>query len=189
MNKNLSGGRSTKLVNEIVFMGIMIAVDVIAVRFLSINLITMRVGIGFIANIVAGMYLGPVRAGMVGLIADLIGFTLFPVGAFFPGFTLSAVMSDVIAGFFLEGKKSSRLFNIIMYAVVSTVLVETLMNTTWLVLMLHQGDFSKFMFRLIPRIPNQLATIVFKIILIPIFYKTLFKRFRAKGVERAGIRE
>ena len=189
MRNNLSGGRSTNLVREIVFMGIMIAVDVVAVRFLSFNMITMRIGTGFIANIVAGMYLGPVRAGIVGLIADLIGFTLFPVGVFFPGFTLSAVVSGALSGFFLEGKKSSQKFNIIAYALISTLLVDTLMNTTWLVLMLHDGDFSKFMFRLIPRIPNQIAVIVLKIILVPILYRTLFKRFRAAGAEHSGIRE
>lgn len=183
------GGRSTNLVKEIVFMGIMIAVDVVAVRFLSFNMITMRIGTGFIANIIAGMYLGPVRAGLVGLIADLIGFTLFPVGAFFPGFTLSAVLNGVIAGAFLEGKKSSLRRNVILYALVSTLLVDTLLNTTWLVMMLHQNDFGKFMFRLIPRIPNQVAMIVLKIILVPVLYRTLFKRFRIRGVEHPGIRE
>ena len=189
MNNNPGGSRSTQLAKEIVFMGIMIALDVIAVRFLSLTTPVMRIGTGFIAVIIAGMYLGPVRAGIVGLIADLIGFMLFPVGAFFPGFTLSATVSGVLAGYFLEGKKSGDFKNVIIYAVFSTLLVDTLMNTTWLVMMLHQGDFTKFLIRLIPRIPNQVVITVLKIVLIPLLYSRLFKRFRIAGVEHPGIRE
>lgn len=189
MNRDLKGGRSANLARELVFMGIMVALDVIAVRFLSFNMISMRIGTGFIAAIVAGMYLGPIRAGMVGLVADLIGFTMFPVGGFFPGFTLSAIVQGLLAGYFLEGKKSGRQLNVIIYAVFSTLLVDTLMNTSWLVMMLHQSDFNKFMVALLPRIPNQIAVTVLKIVLIPILYRTLFKRFRAQGVEHPGIRE
>lgn len=176
-------------VREIVFMGIMIALDVLAVRFLSFEIPTMRVGLGFLAIMIAAMYLGPVRAGIVGLIADLLGFVLFGKGIFMPGFTISALVNGLIAGYFLEGKKSSQVYNYILYGIVSTLVVDTLMNTTWLVMMLHNNDFSYFMARLIPRVPNQIVVTVLKIIMAPILYNTLFKRFVARDVEHKGIRE
>lgn len=176
-------------VREIVFMGIMIALDVLAVRFLSFEIPTMRIGTGFLAIIIAGMYLGPLRAGLVGLIADLLGFVLFGKGIFFPGFTISALVNGVIAGYFLEGKKSAKVVNYVLYALISTLVVDTLMNTTWLVMMLHENDFSYFMARLLPRLPNQVVVTVLKIIMVPILYRTLFQRFVARGVEHPGIRE
>lgn len=176
-------------VREIVFMGIMIALDVLAVRFLSFEIPTMRIGLGFLAIMISGMYLGPLRAGAVALIADLLGFVLFGKGIFFPGFTISAMVNGLIAGHFLEGKKSAKVYNYVLFALLSTLVVDTLMNTTWLVMMFHNNDFSYFMARLIPRVPNQIIVTVLKIIMAPLLYKTLFKRFVARDVEHKGIRE
>ncbi len=181
--------KTTNRVREIVFMGILIALDVVAVRFLSFQTPAMRIGFGFVANLIAGMYLGPLRAGIVGVTADLLGFFLFGQGLFFPGFTISAGVQGLLAGFFLEGKKSKDLPRIIIYAILSTVLVDTLMNTTWLVLMLDNGNFAAFWPRLSLRVPNQIAVTVLKVILVPILYRAVFQRFKATGVEHAGIRE
>lgn len=189
MDNRAGSGRQANKVNELVFMGIMIALDIIAVRFLSITTPAMRIGLGFTSSIIAGMYLGPVRATIVGVVADLLGFAVFPQGLFFPGFTISQAVSGFLAGYFLEGKKSAHGTNVLLYAVLSTLLVDSILNTTWLVMMLHDSDFSFFLFRLIPRLPNQAVITVLKVILVPIFYRALFQRIKAKGVERPGIRE
>lgn len=170
-------------------MGIMIALDVLAVRFLSVETPVMRVGLGFLANIIAGMYLGPARAGIVGLLADLVGFFMFPKGTFFPGFTISAAVNGILTGYFLEGRKSANFKWFVSYAILSTLLVDTLMNTIWLVMMLHNGDMSFFWTRLSIRIPNQVVVTALKIIMVPLLYNTVFKRLRAVGVERPGNRE
>lgn len=189
MENNGRRQKSKLRVEEIVFMGIMIAIDVLTVRFLSFEIPTMRVGLGFLSIIIAGMYLGPVRAGIVGFIADLLGFFLFGKGIFFPGFTISAAVNGIIAGYFIEGKKSSKVLNYVVYALVSTLVVDTLLNTSWLVIMLHESDFSYFMARLLPRIPNQVVVTALKILMVPLFYNTLFRRFVARGVEHPGIRD
>ncbi|KAF5074881.1 ECF transporter, substrate-specific component [anaerobic digester metagenome] len=187
--QNSENKRQVSRVREIVFMGIMIALDVLAVRFLSVETPVMRVGLGFLANIIAGMYLGPARAGIVGLLADLVGFFMFPKGTFFPGFTISAAVNGILAGYFLEGRKSANFKWFVSYAILSTLLVDTLMNTIWLVMMLHNGDMSFFWTRLSIRIPNQVVVTALKIIMVPLLYNTVFKRLRAVGVERPGIRE
>lgn len=189
MNKGTKNPQRMSQVKILAFMGIMVALDVILVRFVSFEIPSMRIGGGFMAVILAGMYLGPVRAGIVGLVADILGMLIFPKGAFFPGFTLSAGLNYFIAGWFLEGKKSANTVNVVIYAVFSTLLIDTVLNTTLLVMMLHQNDFTKFMAVLLPRIPFQIVVTALKIVFIPLIYRTLFKRFKADGVERLGIRE
>lgn len=175
-------------IKELTFMAFVVALDIILVRFFSLETPAMRIGFGFISNLIAGMYLGPLRAGVVGLVADVLGMILFPKNAFFPGFTLSAILHGVLAGYFLEGKKAGKMVNVVTYSVVSTVLISSILNTLWVVMMVHNNDMSKFMPSLTLRIPTQLTVGVLKIIFIPILYRVLFKRFKAKGVEYPGIR-
>ncbi|PKK39601.1 Substrate-specific component FolT of folate ECF transporter [Clostridiaceae bacterium JG1575] len=181
--------KTTNPVREITFMGIMIALNVIAVRFLSIETPFMRVGFGFIAFFISGMYLGPLRSGIVAALADLVGMALFAKAQYFPGFTLSSFIAGTIAGAMLEGKKSKDLRWVIGYGILSTLIADTILVTIWLVMINHQGDLAFFIPRLLPRLPYQGVITVLKIILIPIFYRTVFVRLRVPGVERPGIRE
>lgn len=189
MKNSTKSNQSISQAKVLAFMGIMIALDVILVRFLVFQTPTMRISFHFIVIILAGMYLGPLRAGIVGVVADILGMLIFPRGAYFPGFTLSAGITYALAGFFLEGKKSAKLFNVVVYSVLSTLLIDTVLNTIWLVMLVHQNDFTKWSVVLGTRIPFQIVVTVLKIIFIPIIYRTLFKRFRASDVEHPGIRE
>lgn len=189
MRNSTKNSQSISQAKVLAFMGIMIALDVILVRFLVIQGPAMRISFHFIVVILAGMYLGPFRAGIIGIVADILGMLIFPRGAYFPGFTLSAGITYVMAGYFLEGRKSAKMLNVVVYSVLSTLLIDTVLNSIWLVMLLHQNDFTKFMVILGPRIPFQIVVTVLKIIFIPIIYRTLFKRFRANDVEHPGIRE
>ena len=51
----------------------------------------LRIKFDFLTRAVIGMVGGPFLALSSGMIADLLGFVLHPVGAFFPGYTLSAL--------------------------------------------------------------------------------------------------
>lgn len=56
----------------------------------------LRIGFDSLAKELTGMLFGPVAACVVAGLADLISFVLKPVGAFFPGLTLSAMLAGVI---------------------------------------------------------------------------------------------
>ena len=76
------------------------------------------------------MLFGPLEAGIVGALIDVLGAFLFPTGAFFPGYTLTAFVTGLCWGLpFLRGKRSvPRL----LLAVVSNLLLCTLLlNTYW----------------------------------------------------------
>ena len=94
--------------HRLVLMAMLVAIQVILSRWLSINLWNLKIGFAFVPIAIAGMLLGPMGAGLTGVVADLIGATLFPSGAFFPGFTLTAFITAFGYGFFLQKKQHCR---------------------------------------------------------------------------------
>ena len=72
-----------------------------------------------------GIYLGPWYAGLICALGDLIGALLFPFGAYFPGFTISAGLMGIIYGLFLYRKPESKIsnFKYIVFLIISSVIV------------------------------------------------------------------
>lgn len=175
---------------ELVVMALFVAIDFILGEVLvPVKLPTLQVSFAFIAIALTGMYLGPVRGMIVGIISDLIGgLTGMIGGQFFIGFTISAALNGLAAGYFLEGKKSSKEANVITWAVVSSILISWVLTTVWLVIMYNDSDFTKFLPQLIKRAPTNLGILVAKIITIPLLYTSVFKRLKLREVERPGIR-
>ena len=111
---------------------------------------------------VAGMYLGPGIAGIIGALVDIGGFLVKPTGPFFPGFTISGVVSGIIFGLFLYGKKPT-LPRVITVGVVHTAVVGILMNSYWLdMLYLKMGYINTIIYRL----PKELIMLPINIIMI-----------------------
>ncbi len=58
----------------------------------------LEIGFDFLALSAAGYLCGPWMAGLAGAAADVLGYLLRPNGAYFPGFTLSAVLMGILYG-------------------------------------------------------------------------------------------
>ena len=67
-----------------------VALDVLLTRVLAFNTPVMKIGLGFVAIAVCGAVYGPVAGAICGALGDIIGSLLFPTGAYFPVFTLTA---------------------------------------------------------------------------------------------------
>ena len=76
----------------VVGLALLIALEVVLTRFLSINLPIVRIGFGFLPVAIAAILFGPLWAGIGYAVGDLIGMLIWPTGAYFPGFTLVAVV-------------------------------------------------------------------------------------------------
>ena len=87
-----------------------------------------------------GMFFGPLAGGISGLVADLVGATVFPQGAFFPGFTISSMLWGIIPGVFysiIKGKNLKLNYNYvnsivilgISLGVVKVLLVTEVLST------------------------------------------------------------
>ena len=77
---------------KLITLSVLVAMDVVLTRFLSINAWNTRIGFGFVPMVIAAMMYGPLSAGIVAALADFIGAILFPTGPYFPGFTFSVFL-------------------------------------------------------------------------------------------------
>lgn len=116
-------------VKSISIIGILVAMEIILARF-SIHTWNLKIGFSFVPVVVAAIFYGPVTAGLVGAIGDIMGYILFPVGAYFPGFTLTAFVTGMIFGFFL--RKSQSVLNIVLAVLCVQIFVSQFMTTYWI---------------------------------------------------------
>lgn len=96
--------RSINTFETLVCLAILTALQVVLSRFLSIQMWNMKYGFSFIPVMLAANLYGPLGAAAVYGVGDLIGSLLFPTGTYFPGFTLTAVITGVVWGLLLKGK-------------------------------------------------------------------------------------
>jgi len=119
---------------ETIFLALLIAMEIVLSRFLSIQTPTLKISFAFLPIAFAGMLFGPIWAGIAGALADFLGALLFPIGAFFPGFTLTAFLIGFTYGIFLYKKElagSLGLIRIFCAAVFVTVLIQLGIETLW----------------------------------------------------------
>ena len=108
------------------------AVQVVLSRFLSIQTPVCKIGLGFIPVMFAGALYGAPGGALVGALSDIVGAILFPSGAYFPGYTLTATLAGAVYGLFFYKKHGiARIFA--AYAV-TTVLNTLLLNTFFIAL-------------------------------------------------------
>ena len=117
-------------IRRIVVLGLLIAVQVILSRFLSINAWNVKIGFGFVPIVVAAILYGPIPAGITYALSDMLGAILFPIGPYFPGFTLTAFLTGMIYGKFLYKKTSiPRIAGAVL---VTQLLLSLVVNSFWI---------------------------------------------------------
>ena len=123
-----------KKTRNLVFIALLICMEVILTRFLSIQTPIVRISFGFLPIAFAAAMFGPVIGGLTAALCDILGMMIFPKGIYFPGFTLSASITGVIYGIFLY-KKPKSLLRIAMSVMLVTVISDLTLNTIWLSMM------------------------------------------------------
>lgn len=125
-------------VKKLIQISLLIAIEVILTRFCSIQTPIVRIGFGFLPIAIIAMMYGPMSAGIAYVIGDLLGLALFPSGAFFPGFTLTAFLTGVTYGVFLYNKPVT--WTRIVGAALTVCLILNLgLDTLWLSIMMGKG--------------------------------------------------
>jgi ECF transporter S component (folate family) len=144
----------------ITLMAMLIALQVVFSRFLVISLFPwLRISLGFLPIAAAGMLLGPILAAAAGGLGDVIGFFLFPSGSYFPGFTITAMVTGAIYGLFLSGqykhfdfKSKSAWVRTLLAELVITLLCYIVLNTLWLAILQGKAYLAILPARLIKNI-------------------------------------
>ncbi len=109
----------------LVTIGLLVALHIILSRFLSVNAWNMKIGFAFVAVFVGAYLYGPVAGAVVGGLGDFLGAILFPIGAYFPGFTLNCALTGVVMGLLLYKKQSPL-------RVVIATLIDQLAISMWI---------------------------------------------------------
>lgn len=99
--KGKVGSMNVNKVKKMVMLGVLVAMEVVLSRFLSISTPLVKIGFSFIPLVVLAMAYGPLYSAIGGAMGDFIGAILFPIGPYFPGFTASAFLTGLVFGLFL----------------------------------------------------------------------------------------
>lgn len=150
----------------IVHVAILIALEIVLSRFLSISTSIVKIGFSFVPIAICAMMYGPVWAGITGVMADFIGASLFPIGAYFPGFTLSAALTGIVFGLFLY-KRKGNWAQLAGAVAINCIFISLLLSTYWLTIL--WGD--SFLVLLPTRIVQNLIMIPIQFIVLRLLQK------------------
>lgn len=156
---------------RLIVIALLVALEIILTRFLSINTPFLRIGFGFLPIAMIGILYGPLWAGASYALGDILGMLIFPSGPFFPGFTISAFLTGLVYGMFLHRKPVSRK-RVLMASGIVCILINLCLDTLWLYILMGQGVLP-----LIPaRITKAAVMLAIQVIVIPIVWKKLFSK-------------
>lgn len=136
---------------ELILLGLIVAIKIILEQ-ISFGPATVKIGLGFIGNVMLGYLFGPLWGGIGGGVSDLVSSVLFgQQGGFFIGFTLSAITAPFIYGLFFFNRQL-KIWQIIAATLLVTIIVNIGMNTLWIRIMYG----LKLKAALIQRLPKEI---------------------------------
>ena len=151
--------KSRQYIFSMVTAALLIALKVILERFLSYNVWNQRFGFSFIVVPFAAVMLGTPWAMLVAGVADILGALVFPTGPYFPGFTLTAVLTALCTSLFVRGNAS--FLRVTASVLINQVFGSVLLNSLWISVLNGKGFIA-----LIPgRIVQALFMTVIQIVL------------------------
>lgn len=149
---------------------LLIALDIILTRFLAINTQFLRISLGMIPVAMAGMTFGPLWGGLTGAVGDILGMLIFPSGAYFPGFTLTAALTGIVYAILVYKKDTNILLRICIASVIVCICLNLVLDTLWLDILYGSG----FLVILPPRIVKCILNIpIYSLLLHFIWTKVL----------------
>ena len=152
---------------QLITLSALVAMDVVLTRFLSVNAWNTRIGFGFVPMVLAAMLYGPLSAGIVAALADIIGAILFPTGPYFPGFTFSVFLMGLVFGYFLY--KDRSLWRIVISVLITQFVISLFLTTYWI----HMLYGAKYVPLLATRVVQSAIISAAQIIVIPLLAQTV----------------
>lgn len=117
-------------VRVLAFIAVMIALKIV-IGFIRIPVgENLRISLTYIIVAIEGMVVGPVAGMTSAFITDNLSFILFPDGAYFPGYTLTAMLGSFFYSIFLYQKKITWT-RISIAKICNNYLVNVLLGSLW----------------------------------------------------------
>ncbi|MCY6484631.1 folate family ECF transporter S component [Clostridium aestuarii] len=146
---------------RIVYSGVIICIGIIANCFFTIKLPILKMGFGFVPSMLAAIVFGPLMGALINGTIDFISSIIFPVGPYFPGFTMSASIAGIIYGMFLY-EKDINSKSLLKAIILKIIVINLIINTYWISLLTDKA----FIVALIPRVSRDLIMIPVKLIVM-----------------------
>lgn len=108
---------------------ILIALNIVITRLLSIDIGAVRIGFSFLPIAFGSMLFGPATGAAFALIADVLGM-LMSGGLPWLGFCFNTVLHGVTYGIFLFNKPKNYK-NILLCVILQAVIIDTLLGSIW----------------------------------------------------------
>ena len=164
-----------KHVNTVTVMAMFAAISVVVGYFTLVLGDYLKIGFSTIANQFVYYLFGPVAGGLFCGALDILKYIIRPTGAFFPGFTISAMVGGVLYGCFLY-KRPISFWRVLAAELTVSIICNMLLGTLWLSML-----YGKAFMALLPMR-------VFKNIMMwpvnSILFYTIGKTLEASGVFR-----
>lgn len=176
---------------KVVITAILLALQIVLSRFLSIKTPIMKLSFAFIPTMICATWFGLKYVLILNVLGDLIGATLFPTGPFFIGYTISTAIAALIYGLLLYKKDPMKMSNkqFIIRTIISVVLVGIIINIGLNTLWTSITSGKAFMALLSTRVVKNLITIPVHIIIFLLVEKVLTKFYRRYLLKENDITE
>lgn len=120
----------------------------------------------FLPIAITGVMFGPIPAALVGAFGDIISLLIVPTGgAYFPGFTISGILTGLIYGFAFY-KNEVSIARVVIAWVVNALTVEILIAAYWLYIINGAGPVAIYYTYLVPRLISRAVLCIPEILLI-----------------------
>ena len=141
----LDSARELKRVRGLVVAAMLLALQVVLGLVAAIPVgPSIRISFGYLALSAAGALLGPAVAPINGALADVIVFLIRPTGPYFPGFTVTGLVSGFIYGLMLY-RRDVTLRRLLVTKLLIDLICNLLLNTIWIHML-----YGKALFALLP---------------------------------------
>lgn len=115
--------------------GMLLALRVVLGYFSNITLVflpTVKFGFNFLPIAICAIMFGPVAAGAIGGLGDIISYMLNSAGgAYFPGWTISGIAAGIIYGLIFY-KNNATISRIVVCKILIAIFIELLLGSLWL---------------------------------------------------------
>lgn len=164
---------------KIILTAILLAMLIVLSRCLSVKTPIMKISFAFIPTMLCAVWLGPKWTVLLNVLGDVIGATLFPIGPYFIGYTISTAIAGFIYGILLYKERSDSYSNInfIIRTIISVILVAVIVNMGLNTLWTSITAGKAFMVLFVARITKQLIMIPVHIIVFLFIERILRKPF------------
>lgn len=136
---------------------------------------SLQIKFSFLAVCLEASIIGPVAGMVSGAVTDLVAFMLFPSGPFFPGYTLSAMLGELVYAMFLYHKPIT-IVRITLAKAFNNYIVNVLIGSIWSACLYSKG----YIFYVAKSVVKNTIMLPIEIVMLVIVFNLLGRALKQK---------